>query len=242
MTDIFREVEEEVRRERYQQLWKKYGDYMIAVAALLVIGAAAFQLWRVYEQRQKASASDAYIAAQQSLDRGRSNDAAAAFSKIEETAFAGYAQLALLQKANALYASGDVPEAVDVYKEVAAKNDALLAPVARLRAAWATVESAPRADIETLISPLADGASPWHPMAREILAYADYHAGDAVKALREYRSIAKDPNSPTEVRRRTSVMATFIAGGGDKNFGTIPLPPAVNTSPSSVPAQGAKPQ
>ncbi len=243
MTDIFREVEEEVRRERYQQLWKKYGDYVIAGAALLVICAAAFQLWRVYEQRQKAGASEAYVAAQQLLDQGRSSEAAAAFSKIEETAPAGYAQLALLQKANALYASGDVPEAVDIYKQIAAKDDVLLAPMARLRAAWATVETAPRADIKALIEPLADESSPWHPMAREILAYADYHAGNAAKALKEYQNVAKDSNSPAEVRRRASVMATFIAAGGDNNFGTVPPPPpAANTPSPSAPAQGAKPQ
>ena len=51
-----------------------------------------------------------------------------------ETHFGGYAQLALLQKANALYAAGNIPEAVETYKQVAAKGDPVLAPVARIRA------------------------------------------------------------------------------------------------------------
>ena len=58
MTDIFREVEEDVRRERFEKLWKQYGDYVVALAALLVIGAAGYQLWRYYEARQIAKASD----------------------------------------------------------------------------------------------------------------------------------------------------------------------------------------
>ena len=34
MTDIFHEVEEEVRRERFEKIWKKYGDYAIAAVAV----------------------------------------------------------------------------------------------------------------------------------------------------------------------------------------------------------------
>lgn len=44
MSDIFQEVEEDVRRERYEKLWKKYGNYIIALAVLIVAGVAAFQV------------------------------------------------------------------------------------------------------------------------------------------------------------------------------------------------------
>jgi hypothetical protein len=43
MSDIFQEVEEDVRRERYEKLWKKYGNYIIALAVLIVAGVAAWQ-------------------------------------------------------------------------------------------------------------------------------------------------------------------------------------------------------
>ena len=128
MTDIFREVEEEVRRERYAELWKKYGDYVIAAAALLIIGAAGIQLWRIHEQREQAQASATYAVASQMLDGGAAGSAALTFDKLAQTAPGGYAQLALLQKANALYASGNVAQAVETYKQVAAKGDPLLAP------------------------------------------------------------------------------------------------------------------
>lgn len=248
MTDIFREVEEEVRRERFEQLWKKYGDYIIAAAALLIIAAAGIQLWRVYEQRQQAKASATYAIASQMLDGGASGAAAITFDKLAQTAPGGYAQLALLQKANALYAAGNIPQAVDAYKQVAAKGDPLLAPVARIRAAWAIVDTAPHSDIDTLLKPLLDQTSPWHPMAREIIAYADYHSGATAKALAEFKAISTDKDSPSAVRRRSDVMATYLAAGGDNNFGTVPPPPAppanaqTGAAPQTAPAQGAKPQ
>ena len=243
MTDIFREVEEEIRRERVEELWKKYGDYVIAIAALMVIAAAGFQLWRVYEQRQQAKASATYMAATELLNAGSASEAAQAFAKLATTAPGGYASIALLQKANALYAAGDVPEAVETYKEIAAKGDPLLGAVARVRAGWANVETAPRGDLAILLQPLLDTATAWHPMAREILAYSDYHSGATAKALEEYRDIVNDRQAPEYLRRRCDAMATYLAAGGDSNYGTVPLPEPAKTPPQNTSAasdQGAK--
>ena len=248
MTDIFREVEEEVRREHYAELWKKYGDYIIAGAALLIIAAAGVQLWRIHEQREQAKAAATYAIASQMLDGGAAGSAALTFDKLAQTAPGGYAQLALLQKANALYAAGNVPQAIETYKQVAAKGDPLLAPVARVRAAWATVDSAPRSDVDTLLKPLLDQTSPWHPIAREILAYDDYRNGAFAKAQGEFLAISKDKDAPSAVRRRSEVMAGYLAAGGDQNYGTVPPPPAPpanpqnGAAPQTAPAQGAKPQ
>ncbi len=239
MTDIFREVEEEVRRERFEQLWKKYGDYVIAGAALIVIAAAAFQLWRVYEKRQQTRAAETFVAAVDMLQGRQAGSAAIVFAKVAQTAPGGYAQVALLEKANALYAAGNIPEAVETYKQVAAKGDPLLSSVARIRAAWVTVETAPRADTEALLKPLLDQKNPWHPMAHEILAYADYQSGATNKALAEFRAIAADPDTPSAVRGRTHAMAIYLAAGGDKNYGTVP-PPAQPTA--NAPAEGAPQQ
>jgi len=247
VTDIFREVEEEVRRERFEQLWKKYGDYIIAGAALVVIAAAGFQLWRVYQQREQAKASATYAVASQMLDGGAAGAAAITFDKLAQTAPGGYAQLALLQKGNALYAAGQTTQAIDAYKQVAAKGDPLLAPVARIRAAWATVETAPRSDVDTLLKPLLDSSSPWHPMAREIIAYDDFRNGATDKALAEFQALSKDKDSPAALRRRSQVMAEFLAAGGEQNYGTVPPPPKpaqpqTPPAPNAPAAQGAKPQ
>ena len=109
VTDIFREVEEDVRREHYEQLWKKYGDYVIAGAAVLVIAVAGIQLWRIHEQRQQAKASDEYSNAEQMLDGGRRPRPRTHFAQLQKTAPGGYAQLAKLQEANAMLAAGNRP-------------------------------------------------------------------------------------------------------------------------------------
>ena len=41
LSDIFREIDEELRRDSLAQLWKKYGHYVIGLAVLIVIATAA---------------------------------------------------------------------------------------------------------------------------------------------------------------------------------------------------------
>ena len=97
MADIFNEVDEEVRRERLQKLWDRYGIYVIALAVLIVAGIGA---WRGYEwwQAKKAAAAGAAFESALSLsEAGKHAEAEAAFAKVAAEAPAGYRTLARLR-------------------------------------------------------------------------------------------------------------------------------------------------
>lgn len=240
MSDIFREVEEEVRRERYAQLWKKYGDYVIATVALLAIAAAGFQLWRYYETRARAKASEEFAAAQELLATNRADQAAAAYAKLAESAPSGYAIVSKLQEADALEAGGERDRASAIYKALTTGDDPLLAAVARLRLGWLFVESKSRLEMETLLAPLTDPTSPWRFMAREILAYSDYRSGGLKAAQKEFETLAGETEAPIGVRQRANAMAVFLKAGGDNDFGTVPSP-ATQTGASQTGATQTPP-
>ena len=235
MSDIFHEVEEDVRRERYEKLWKQYGDYVIAGVAVIVIAVAGYKFYQRYELQQRASASSAYSAAEQQADARNTKGAASAFGQLAKTAPSGYAALSKLAEADALYASGNNADAVALYKEIGAQSDGVLAGVARIRAAWASVDDAPKAQIETLLAPLSDQTNPWRFAAREILAYADYHAGALGQAETEFAQLAAESQAPQSLRARCKAMAEFLKAGGDKEFGKVP------PLPMPAPAEPAKP-
>lgn len=239
MSDIFREVEEEVRRERLEKIWKDYGDYIVAVAALLILAAAGFRLWTYYESRERARASDQYLAAQQLLEAGQTRAAAQTFARIAQNAPGGYAKLAQLQSANALSAADKTSEALGIYRKLATESDEMISAIARLRAAWILVDGAPKSDVEAMIGPLAADSSPWKPVAREILAYADYHAGATKQALSEFQALAKDSKAPSGVKSRSQAMATFLSAGAGQDVGHVPMP---QVPPSPLPGKtGAMP-
>jgi len=82
MSDIFQEVDEEVRRDKALEFWKKHQNLIIAAAALIVLATGGY---RFYENRRIAAEQAAGADFQQALalDRdGKSADAQAALAAL----------------------------------------------------------------------------------------------------------------------------------------------------------------
>lgn len=236
MSDIFQEVEEDVRRERFEQIWKQYGDYIIAGVALIIIAIAGYELWQRYEQNQRLKASETLIAAQQLANSGNINQASAQFEVVAKSAPDGYVKMARLSQAGVLEITGQRSEALMIFKSMANGDSELIGNIARLRAAWILSVDGPRADFDTIIAPLTDPTSPWRYSAREVIAYADYHQGLTAKAQAEFQSLADDKGASDTMRRRSAVMAGFLKNGGMTDYGTVPPlapPPAAPANPAA---------
>jgi len=235
VADIFREVEEDVRRERYAQLWKQYGDYAVAIAAVIVIGVAGFELWQRYEVRERTKASDQFIEASVAADPAQASDM---FAHLATTAPDGYAQLAKMEEAGALLSSGQRDHAIAIYKNIAANPDSPFAEVARIREGWALVDTVSKEEVTELLAPLSDPSNPWHYMVQEILGYADYRNGDMKAALTSFQNLSKQPDAPAGIRARANAMATFIMAGGARDVGTVPpLQPRAPVVPQAATPQ-----
>jgi len=237
VTDIFREVEEDVRRERIEKLWKEYGDYVLVGVAVIVLAVAGWQFWSYYHTQQLLKASDAYSSATLKAQGGDSAAAAAEFARLSKEAPGGYATLARLQQANALMSSGHVADAVTIYRQVEQGSDPSLAAIARIRHAWAIVDFASKAEITALLGPLTAPNNDWKYSAREIIAYSDYRAGNTSAAIAAFKGLADHPGAPPALRQRALAMMTFLSGGAGSNVGTVPdAPPPPN--PAATPNNG----
>src|SRR5262245_35720583 len=63
VSDIIREVDEELRRERFEKLWRKYGTYALGLAALVVLAVAGYIQWQHYTAGQREERARQYEAA-----------------------------------------------------------------------------------------------------------------------------------------------------------------------------------
>ena len=243
MSDIFREVEEDVRRERFEKLWKAYGNYAIAALVLLFAGIGGWQLWQRHDQQEREKVSDTFVAAQRISNP---QAAASVFVDLSRTAPKGYATVARLSEAGAMLASGQGSQAIDLYKQIAASDSGPIGSVARLRAAWALAETASRTDLAELLKPLDQPGNAWRENAEEVLAYADYRAMDTKSALAKYTALSFDPDAPDALRARAKAMSAFLKNGGAVSYGSVPAdpaavpPPAANAAPQAAPTAPAK--
>lgn len=242
MSDIFREVEEDVRKERAQQLWKRYGTYLIVLGVVALAGVGGWQLWKRHQLQEREKASTAFVAAQRISNP---QAAATAFNEAASGAPKGYAEVARLAQANAMFAAGQTKEAIAVYRDIANADKGPVGAAARLRAAWALSETGTRQELATLLEPINQAGSPWRENAQEVLAYADYRAMDRKAAQAKFEALANAAEAPQALKARARAMVDFLKGGGASAYGTVPpdvvaLPPppaGVAPTAASVPPQ-----
>ncbi len=217
MSDIFREVDEEVRREQLQKLWDRYSLFIIVGAVLIVAGVAAWRGYQWYEAKQAAKAGSAYDAALQLAQTGKHAEAASAFAKLAGDGTPGYRGLARLQEGQQL-AANDVNAAVAVFDQVTANsgNPRLLRDVAAIRAAFVLVDTAPFADIARRLEPLAEPNGPMRHSARELLALSAWRNNDMAAARRWAEAALADQDAPADLRARIDILMA-LTGNSTKS-------------------------
>jgi hypothetical protein len=82
MSDIFKEVDEDLRREQVRKLWDRYGPYVIGLAILIVVATAGYRGWEYWQERQAQATGDRFLAALALANKGEHEPAVAALKAI----------------------------------------------------------------------------------------------------------------------------------------------------------------
>ena len=214
MADIFREIDEEVRRDKAAALWTKYGTFITALVVLAVLGVAGWQFW-LHREQQASQAVGAKL--EEALKASRDNRGAEAESILVElsaNAPAGYRQIARFRLA-AETAKRDAAAGATAFDGLAndATLDQLYRDLARLRAGMLRVDLAPYAEIRTALEPLATPQGVWRHSAREFLGISAMKANQYEDAGRWFDAIVTDPASPQVLRQRTDLYLALVRGG-----------------------------
>lgn len=217
VADIFREVDEEVRKDQLTALWQRWGKLAIAVVAVVILAAAGFSGWREWQSSRRAAAGDAFLAAAELAANGQHAEAATAFAALAEDAPGGYADLARLRAGHAYAAAGQADAALAVLDDLATDQGAEAMPrdLARLAGAMLLVDAGDPADVRARIAPLLDAASPLNAQAREIDGLIALRAGDTAGARATFEALAADTAAPSGLRARAAELAAALGGAGD---------------------------
>ena len=211
MSELFDEVDEDVRRDQLKQIWDRYSIYIVAGAFLIV---AAVGGWRGYEylQMQKAvETGKAFDAAVELADQAKHAEAEAAFAKLVATAPSGYRMLARLREA-AEVGSRDPQAAVKMYDDISADRSigAVEQDLAKVRAGGLLLETATYpAMLERLEASTAPTATFRHS-ARELLALSAWRANDTTAARKWLDLIANDGETPSGLRSRAEALQALL--------------------------------
>jgi hypothetical protein len=212
VSDIFQEVDDEVRREQFKKLWERYQVYIIAAAVLVVLAVAGWRAYDWWETKKAAEAGAAFEAAIALSEQGKHADAEAAFAKIAESSTTTYRSLALMRAAAEL-AQTDPKAAVAAYDKIAANSSVSpeLRDLAGVRAGALLVDNGSFSDARQRLEPLTEADHTFKHTARELLALAAWRAGDTAAARHWIEMISTDPGTPPDERNRMEMLSALMA-------------------------------
>ncbi len=208
MGDIFREIDEDLRRDRLQELWKRFGTYILTGAAIIIVATAAWVAWQEYQQRNNVNVTARLHTAMSAAQNGNADAAISSFAELSQDGNAGQAALAMLQEAALRAENGDRDNARVLYRNVM-ENGSLDAPYRALatirRVELDLAEGAP-GELLGLLQPLAADDSPWRLVAWELAAHLEQRAGNTDAARTYLQRIMDDGDASAAARARAEAF------------------------------------
>jgi len=211
--NIFKEIEEDLERQKYEELWKRYGGYVIAAAFAVVLGTIGYNFWqtRTSDMHQKATGDLMMILGQDKEDQAKQIQALEDFAqKNQDQAQAVFAQL----DAAAFAAKQDhKDQAIKIYDAVAAdvKADHAFRQLADLLSVQLQLDSGDPTALQKRLQPLMEYNEPWHYSAKEYSAYLAFRAGDMATAKKLFTDLSQDAGAPKSMSTRASDMLKMLA-------------------------------
>jgi hypothetical protein len=211
VSELFDEVDEDVRRDQLKRLWDQYSIYIVAGALLIIAAVGGWRGYQYLEAKKAAEAGAAFDRAVELSDQNKHAEAEAAFTDLAAKAPSGYRMLSRLRAA-AEVANRDPQAAAKMYDDIAADRSvpASEQELARIRAAGLLLETASYPSmlqrLETATAPTAT----FRHAARELLALSAWRTNDTTAARQWLDMIANDGETPPSLRSRAEALQALL--------------------------------
>jgi hypothetical protein len=211
VSELFDEVDEDVRRDQLKKLWDQYSIYIVAAAFLIIAAVGGWRGYQYLEAKKAAEAGSAFDKAVELSEANKHAEAEAAFTELAAKAPSGYRTLARLRAA-AEAASRDPKAAAKSYDDIAADRS-VGSPeqdLAKVRAAELLLESSSYPTMLQRLEPATAPGATFRHTARELLALSAWRAGDMAAARQWLDLIANDGETPPSLRSRAEALQALL--------------------------------
>ncbi len=211
------EVQQDIRQERFRQLWEKYGKQASTALTTVLVVLVGYSLWNNYQNRELERQSDYYIKAQSYLEQGETSKALAILKDLT-SGHKTYATFARFSEVAILSAPGDkqdLAKAIALYKEIAqdSKLDNIWRDTAQLQAIALSFEqnSAVADKLLAELDVLSQEGRPLRALALEQKGVILYLSGQKKEAAEAFVAALQTPDAPEGVKLRAQTMAQQIS-------------------------------
>ena len=211
----FREVDEELRNERMNKLWRQYGPYVIGVAVVIILLVAGNEAWRWWQTSTANNGADQFATAIDSIESGDIAGGQIALQSVIESGPGQYPVLAQFRAAALLADDGKTTEAIAAYDALlSTSSDTRLRELAAIFAAYLLVDAGDPLAVAQRVGDMQVANHPMRNAAREAIGLAHYKAGNLVEARVLFDAIAADPLTPRDLGLRVALYLGQLTAQG----------------------------
>jgi len=211
VVDFINEVEEELRKDEYNRLLKRYGPLLVGII-VAIVAATGYMEWRKGAlDKTSRTVSYAYVNAGEKASEGNVAEAISDFKAIAAQSPSGYGGLSLIRAASLELDNGNRAGAIALFDQAAAKFESPRhKQLAQLKAAYILAGDGHYDDVRTRLSTLATNDQPYEYLARELVGFSAMQSGDTVGAREQFSFLENIPGVPPSIQQRASQYLSLM--------------------------------
>ena len=204
MVNIFNEVDEDIRKEKYQNLWRKYGKYLIGFIVLIVLIFSSMQYLQSKKISDNKKILDVYFSAVESMEENQLDTAIQSLENvyIEKNkvlvAFSGY-------KLSEIYLKNDEKEKALATLDMIISNislDSIYRELALYKYIMIDFDNLELNYIDEKLNSIKAPKRILTPYFQEIIGIKHLTLGNINKAKSIFNDLVLNENTPFDLRIR----------------------------------------
>lgn len=218
MNEIFREIEEDIRRDQMSKIWKKYGSWLLTIILAIILLTVILVWWRQQQENRQYERAIIYQNAQEIIASGNPINAEdLLLSLIKEEG--GYSMLARFELAALRVKSGKLETAINIYNGIS-EDQGVYYPYRQLsmiKHALLLIEMPEinANDLSNMNKTLENSLKTSTPLAlalsiNEVQVLLHLKLGQILEAKQGIIRIIDNPNAPVNMRRRLTELLKTI--------------------------------
>ena len=203
MANIFREVDEDIRKERYINLFRKYGAYVITIIVIIVGTLAGIQFYSGYQVNKNEMLFAEYI----NIIENNSDDTLEKLSDSGETSNIFLNGMYLLKRSDLLVASGQIDQATLLLSEAIENNNLnkIHNDVAIYKLLMINIETLSIEEIKSYQNKLISEVDAFY-LIEELIAIKFLIEGQKEDAIKKFSELSANNSVPIEIKNRSAVF------------------------------------
>ena len=213
MSDVFQEVDEELREEKYKSIWRKFRYYVIGGLILFILGIAANAFWKDYNLKEINNRSERFFTAIEMAQEDKINAITLLeeFANQEEKNSEYNALIARFTEAAIRRSEKDFNGALVIYQSLKDNNISnFYEDYAKLSSVEMLIALNNKKDAKLILDDLISNTSDLKYIAMEYMGYLEIDEGNFSKARTIFTNIADDALSSVNMKNRSREVLSIL--------------------------------